>query len=82
MVDAVVHAPFGAHPGTVPGLYGCDTEHLDLFFQAQSKEDMAKYLDTYVYSVENHEAYLDLIGRDRLEELRESETIREGYYDE
>lgn len=81
MVDAVVHAPFGAHPGTVPGLYACDSEHLDIFFRSQQEGPMGEYLERYVYGVESHEEYLNLIGRDRLEELKKKETIREGYYE-
>jgi acyl CoA:acetate/3-ketoacid CoA transferase alpha subunit len=79
VVDAVVHAPFGAHPGTVPGYYACDAEHLAEFFSARDDEAMKQYLDKYVYAVENHQQYLELIGEERLEELKRRETIREGY---
>ncbi len=80
LVSAVVHAPHGAHPGTVPGLYTYDAEHLDEFFSARDDAAMKKYLDKYVYGVKSHEEYLRLIGEEKLRSLRERETIREGYY--
>lgn len=81
LVDAVVLAPFGAHPGTVPGLYAFDAAHLDEFFAAaRDKAGLRKYLDKYVYATQSHTEYLELIGIDRLFKLRENERIREGYY--
>jgi acyl CoA:acetate/3-ketoacid CoA transferase alpha subunit len=80
IVNAVVHAPFGGHPGTVPGHYNADAEHLDMIIGARTKEDMQKYLDKYVYGVKNHGEYLELIGDERMARLREEETIKEGYH--
>ncbi len=81
LVDAVVEAPFGAHPGTVPGLYTYDTEHLDEFFAARDDEAMRGYLDKYVYGVSSHSEYLEMIGEERLRALKDGEKIREGYYE-
>jgi glutaconate CoA-transferase subunit A len=64
LVDAVVLAPFGAHPGTCPGLYTYDAANLDEFF----------------YGVKSHAEYLDLVGASRLMKLRDGEKIRQGYY--
>ncbi len=80
LVDAVVLAPYGAHPGTVPGWYAYDAENLDEFFAATTKEKMQAYLDKYVYGVANHQEYLEVIGIEKLLSLREAETIREGYH--
>ena len=80
VTDAVVVAPWGGHPGTCPGWYAYDAENLDEFFSAQNDEDMKKYLDKYVFSVKNHNEYLELIGIERLMKLKEIETIREGYH--
>jgi glutaconate CoA-transferase subunit A len=80
LVNAVVHAPFGSHPGTVPGLYAYDTEHLDEFFAAKDDRKMNEYLEKYIYSVKNNDEYLDKIGRAKLEILKRNETIKEGYY--
>jgi glutaconate CoA-transferase subunit A len=51
LVDAVVYAPWGGHPGTCPGWYTYDSNNLDEFFAAQNDEDMKKYLNKYVYGV-------------------------------
>lgn len=80
LVSAVVHAPFGSHPGSVPGLYSYDSEHILQFFGIKDDRGMDAYLDEYVYSLKNHDKYLDKIGRERLEKLKDAETIREGYY--
>jgi glutaconate CoA-transferase subunit A len=81
LVDAVVLAPFGAHPGTVPGLYTFDAAHLDEFFAAaRDKAGLQEYLDKYVYATQSHTEYLELIGIERLLKLRENERIRDGYY--
>jgi len=80
LVDAVVYAPWGGHPGTCPGYYTYDAENLDEFFSAQNDEDMQKYLQKYVFSVKNHFEYLELIGIEKLMKLKEKETIKEGYH--
>lgn len=81
LVSAVVHAPYGAHPGTCPGLYAYDAEHLDEFFAAASDEQMAAYMQKYVYGTKNHAEYVEAVGGDaRMKELCERETIKEGYY--
>jgi acyl CoA:acetate/3-ketoacid CoA transferase alpha subunit len=81
MVDAVVLAPFGGHPGAVPGLYDADFGHMNEFFKAEKDPvAMEKYLDKYIYSCKTHQDYLDKIGKSKLEELRKRE-IKEGYYE-
>ncbi len=80
MVDAVVHAPFGAYPGGVQGLYEMDFEHFGLYSALEREGKIAEYLDTYVYSVASHEEMLEKrVGLARLNELRRRVTIREGY---
>lgn len=71
LVDAVVHAPFGSHPGEMSGMYERDEEHLRAYFK--ESEDPARtkaYLDTYVHGVKDHAEYLKLIGEERLAALR------------
>lgn len=81
LVDAVVHTPFGAHPGTVPGFYTYDTAHLDEFFKARDKKSMDAYLDRYIHRVADHNSYLELIGGPEvLDRLVAEETYKEGYY--
>jgi len=79
-VDAVVPAPFGAYPGTVPGCYASDSDHILELYMAAETETMPQYLEKYVYGVESHRDFLDnRVGPARLQELREKETIKEGY---
>ncbi len=81
LVSAVVHSPYGAHPGTCPGLYAYDAEHLDEFFAARSDEQMAAYMKKYVLGTKDHAEYIEAVGgAARMQELRERETIKEGYY--
>jgi glutaconate CoA-transferase subunit A len=71
VVDAVVEAPFGSHPGEMSGLYERDEEHIRSYYESTKDAEKVKaYLDKWVYGVESHEAYLDLVGRERLEKLR------------
>ena len=59
LVDAVVHAPYGAHPGGCIGLYGPDRMHM-MQYVAAAKDDASfqRYLDTYVFSVRTHDEYV------------------------
>jgi acyl CoA:acetate/3-ketoacid CoA transferase alpha subunit len=71
LVDAVVHAPFGSHPGEMVYAYAADEPLVDEAVEkSRTEEGMRAYLDRWVYGPGSHEAYLDLVGRDRLEALR------------
>lgn len=71
LVDAVVHAPFGSHPGEMAGIYERDEEHLKNYFEATKDPEKVKaYLDKWVYGVRNHEEYLELAGKEKLEILK------------
>lgn len=79
-VDAVVHAPFGAYPGGVQGMYELDNEHVAEFMQAESDpQKLQAYLDKYVYGVSSHEEFLGLIGEKKLQQLKDTVEIRQGY---
>lgn len=78
LVDAVVHAPFGAHPGEMAYDYGPDVPLIQAWVKAsETPEGAQAYLDRYVYSVRSHEEYLALIGERRLAELRAQAEVRE-----
>jgi glutaconate CoA-transferase subunit A len=83
LVDAVVHVPFGAFPGTCPGVYVADTAGLGEAIRALDSSDaMQRYLETYVYSVESFVEMLEQrVGVKRLLEMKARERYREGYYD-
>jgi len=59
-VDAVVHAPFGAHPAGFAGLYDPDRIHMREYVSA-SKDDAAfeAYLRKYVRDVKDHDQYVE-----------------------
>ena len=80
LVDAVVHAPFGAYPGAMPARYEIDLPHVDRLNGIRDDEQMQKYLHETVYSVADHEEFLDKrVGARRMAELRRAATILEGY---
>jgi glutaconate CoA-transferase subunit A len=81
LVDAVVHVPFGAFPGTCPGLYVADMPRIGEVLQALDATDaMQRYLDTYVYSVASFTELLEQrVGVKRLLALKTEERYREGY---
>ncbi|RJO65325.1 MAG: CoA transferase subunit A [Myxococcales bacterium] len=71
VVDAVVHAPFGSHPGEMNGLYERDEQHIRSYFEESKDPGKVKaYLDKWVYGVKDHEEYMNLVGRERLQALR------------
>lgn len=71
LVDAVVHAPFGAHPGEMCYVYERDEELIKEWVNAsKTPEDTAKYLDKYVYGPKGHEEYMKLIGHERLAHVK------------
>jgi glutaconate CoA-transferase, subunit A len=79
-VDAVVHAPFGAYPGTVQGYYASDPAGVIEAMGAMFRGDFRDYLAKHVYSVASHEEYLDkIVGAAKLAEIRRRDSIREGY---
>ena len=71
LVDAVVEAPFGSHPGEMCYVYQRDEEQLKEWVKAAQEESTTQaYLEKYIYSVNNHQEYLEKIGQARLNALR------------
>jgi glutaconate CoA-transferase subunit A len=71
LVDAVIHAPFGSHPGEMCYRYRRDEPQIKDWVEASRDErDTQAYLEKYVYGVENHQGYLALVGEQRLAGLR------------
>lgn len=71
LVDAVVQAPFGAHPTACHGFYDYDPMHLNMFKKmAPDDETFQTYLDTWVYPFEHQEDYLDKVGIRSLLKIR------------
>jgi glutaconate CoA-transferase subunit A len=62
-VSHVVHLPFSAHPTSVYDLYDFDEAHIQLYAKAsKTPEGFKEYLDEYVYGVDDHYGYLNLLG--------------------
>lgn len=71
LVDAVVEAPFGSHPGEMCYVYRRDEPHIKSWVEASKEEaTVCAYLDKNIYGVKDHQQYLDLIGVERLKSLR------------
>jgi len=63
LVEAVVLAPFGAHPAGMFRYYDFDRAHVGQYVQAgKSRETFRRYLEEYVLGVPDHNAYLAKIG--------------------
>lgn len=72
LVDAVVHAPFGSHPGEMCYDYERDEPQIKEWVEAsKTQEETQRYLEKYITGLNNHQEYLALIGDERLKELRE-----------
>jgi glutaconate CoA-transferase, subunit A len=75
--DAIVRAPFGAHPFYSRGFYLQDNEHLRAYSSASSdlaagkSDTMAAYLARYCRRPSTHADYLEEIGITRLLSLHE-----------
>lgn len=70
LVDAVVEAKYGSHPGEMCYRYWRDGEHLRSFLE--DSKDLAKtkaYLDKWVYGCRNHDEYVRLVGQERFRQL-------------
>jgi len=71
LVDAVIHAPFGSHPGEMCYVYERDEPQIKEWVDFSKTEEGAQtYLDKYIHGVNNHKEYLALIGEKRLQQLK------------
>jgi len=71
IVDAVVHAPYGAHPSYVQGYYDRDnTFYLQWDVLSRDPDKVQAWLDEWVYSVADHAAYLHKLGAQTLERIQ------------
>lgn len=71
MVDAVVHAPYGAHPTACHYHYDYDPQHFKEYQQAaQDDERFREYLEKWVYGISDQYEYLDQIGAKALQSIK------------
>jgi glutaconate CoA-transferase subunit A len=66
LVHAVVHAPFGAHPMVSARNYEPDAKHIEQYFGAHAKGQVAEYLSTYIHSPGSHAEYISRVGLDQV----------------
>jgi glutaconate CoA-transferase subunit A len=69
MVDAVVRAPFGAHPTSCFPFYTYDIKHIRKYLEMSRNNGFSEYLNTYVYQAKTHEEYLDRVGASTLSKI-------------
>lgn len=70
LVDALVLAKYGSHPGEMCYRYWRDEEHLVQFYKDSASPEKTKaYLDKWVYECKNHDEYIRKVGFDRLKKL-------------
>jgi len=70
IVDAVVEAPFGSHPGEMAYCYERDEDQIREWVEATKTPETTKaYLDKYIHSLRDHTAYRQRIGAERLQAL-------------
>lgn len=70
-VNAVVHEPWACHPSPVQGYYNRDDDYFSEYHsETKSRDGYEKWLDKWVYGVENREHYLSLLGDERIDNLK------------
>jgi len=71
IVDAVIHTPYGAHPSQVYDYYDYDKSfYMDYDRAGKSNDTFLKFLDEWVYHINDHKAYLNKLGAARLIDLK------------
>ncbi len=64
---AVVEAPYGAHPCSMPQFYNVDDDHFEYYVEkTQTKEAFQSYLKEYVFDLPDQYAYLEKVGIKKL----------------
>lgn len=79
---AVVELPVGAHPTSCYPQYAYDREFISHYIKIAREGPEAfreKFLDKYVFGVESHQEYLELIGKERIERLASWKESKERW---
>lgn len=73
-VDAVVHAPFGAHWREAPYFYHHDLAYgLDAYRQFATQEGFEQWMEKHILGTKDWDEYCKMVGYDRLNRLMQSE---------
>jgi glutaconate CoA-transferase, subunit A len=71
LVSAVVESPFGAHPSPVQGYYKRDNAFFQQYHgETKSPADYQQWKQRWIDGIQDRDAYLELLGRDRIEDLK------------
>jgi glutaconate CoA-transferase subunit A len=86
IVDAIVHEPYGAHPSYVQGYYDRDNAfYLGWDKISRDQTNTEDWLQEWVYNLPDRAAYLEKLGREKLDELAPgvmmAEAVNYGRYD-
>ncbi len=78
LVDAVVHAPFGSHPGEMAYVYCRDEPEIKAWVEASASDEGAKaYIQEWIHDVPDQQAYLAKVGDERLQRVVAGRERRE-----
>jgi len=78
LIDAIVKAPYGAHPTACYAFYDYDPKHLNLYRKAAEDDDLFRqYLDEWVYGVSTHDEYIERVGTASLLKIKANPIV--GY---
>ncbi len=76
-VDAVIHEPWGAHPGYMQGHYYQDLAYrFDYSKDTKTIEDWENWLEKWVTGVNNRQEYLKVLGNDNIKKLKAKNIIQ------
>lgn len=76
-VDAVVHEPWGGHPGSMQGFYYTDLEYNFNYAKETEKiEDWENWLEKWVTGVTDRQEYLKVLGKNRMKKLKAKSIIQ------
>lgn len=78
VVDCIVQVPYGAYPSGTPYFYDYDAKFIQsMNATSRSAEEMQKWLDEWIFGLENWQAFLDKVGAGRLSDLKADSVL--GY---
>lgn len=76
IVDAVVHAPYGAHPSYVQGYYDRDnTFYLEWDKISRDHQQTRAWLDEWVYGVADSAEYVRKLGEETLKRIKPGSAL-------
>lgn len=76
-VNAVVHEPWGAHPGTVQGFYYRDLEYrYNYTAETKTLEDWENFQEKWITGVNDRQEYLKVLGKEKMKKLKAKQMVQ------